>query len=262
MTSYSVVLDVAGRPSQSDKSPYLVGAAIVFRTDDIERVRTVHAAPSAKWTRAPTAEAIEQVRFALDHAVAIVVFRVRKEAPAWQDFWSKADEYHERMAREVRRPVGFVKAGTVLRYWMFAEPAVRAVGDALRLDGLVDAGRTTPLPVRTNLICDSDLSGEENIAVFREMLAGQGSRPQEEVRSLGLHHEIGQIDLRREEEDSLVFLSDYVAGLFHSCPPELDALAEELRVHEKVKVVEYAFDIKYGDIFGSSRIGRSLWPAV
>lgn len=214
-----------------------------------------------KWVDTTPAEAEGQFEFLLERCVAAVVFRVEKTMPAWSDFWDRADQYHAEMARVARRKVGFVKAGTLLRYWLFGEASARVMGDSVRLTGrprvLTHRGLGS---VESTVICDSDIQGSENIDVFQWLFERLDERPDPLLASFGLHPHVRECRLETEEAEPLLYLADYLAGLYQSCPDELEDLSEAVRANEKVAVVDYRFDIAYESIFGSSGVGRELWP--
>jgi hypothetical protein len=167
MSRFTQFLDIAGRPSRSDASQYLVAAAVAFPTDDLPTVEAAYTPPSSKWVGTSSAEARRQMEYLLSSCTAAVVFRVKKTAPAWADFWNKSDVYHSQMAKINQRAVGFVKAGTLLRYWLFGEASGRVMGDSVRLTGrprvLTEHGLGS---VESIVICHSDIQGQDNIDVF------------------------------------------------------------------------------------------------
>ncbi len=162
MSRFTQFLDIAGRSSRSDASQYLVAAAVAFPTDELPTIAAAYTPPASKWVAASPGEASSQLQFLLRTCTAAVVFRAKKTAPAWADFWKKSDSYHSQMVRVNQRAVGFVKAGTLLKYWLF---------------------------------------------------------------------------------------------------PGLNQLAIDVEQDNKVAVVDHSFDIAYDSIFGSTGLGRQLWPA-
>jgi hypothetical protein len=263
MSRFTQYLDIAGRPSRSDASQYLVAAAVAFPTGDLPAIAASYTPPSSKWVAASPAEVSSQMPFLLSACTAAVVFRVKKNAPAWADFWNKSDSYHSEMARLNQRTVGFVKAGTLLRYWLFGEASGRVMGDSMRLTGrprvLTENGLGI---VESIVICDSDIQGQENIDIFRWLFEQANEQPQPLLESIGIHHYVREARLATEQSEPLLYLADYLAGLYQSCPPALNQLASDVEQDKKVTVVDYSFDIAYESIFGSTGLGRQLWPAV
>jgi hypothetical protein len=162
-----------------------------------------------------------------------------------------------------RRAVGFVKAGTLLRYWLFGEASGRVMGDSIRLTGrprvLTERGLGL---VESTVICDSDIQGQENIDVFLGLFDQVNERPQPLLASIGIQHYVREARLATEQSEPLLYLADYLAGLYQSCPPALSQLAGNVEQDKKVAVVDYSFDIAYESIFGSTDLGRELWPTV
>ena len=263
MSCFTQYLDIAGRPSRSDASPFIVSAAVAFPTEGIPAVRGRYAPPSKKWVSADPTEARDQISFLLEHATAAVVFRVKKISPAWQNFWAKAGQYHSEMARIEQRTVGFVKAGTLLKYWLFGEASARVMGDSVRLTGrpqvLTERGLGS---VESSVICDSDIQGDENVEVFKWLFEQVNERPQFLLAAFGIQHHVRESRLDTEQSENLLYLPDYLAGLYQSCPPDLSTVATEVAGHDKVAVVDYNFDVAYELIFGRTGLGRQLWPAI
>jgi hypothetical protein len=263
MSRFTQFLDIAGRPSRSDASQYLVAAAVAFPTDDLPTVAAAYTPPPSKWVDASPAEAHRQMEFLLSACTASVVFRVKKTAPAWTDFWNKSDLYHSQMVKINQRAVGFVKAGTLLRYWLFGEASGRVMGDSVRLTGrpkvLTEHGLGS---VESIVICDSDIQGQDNIDVFLWLFDQIHERPQPLLASVGIQHYVREARLATEQSEPLLYLADYLAGLYQSCPPALSQLAVDVEQDKKVTVVDYSFDIAYDSIFGSTSLGKELWPAA
>jgi len=263
MSRFTQFLDIAGRPSRSDKSPFIVSAAVAFPTHDIAGIKASYTPPSTQWSSAEPAEARNQIGFVLEHATAAVVFRVQKSSPAWQDFWQEADRYHDEMARIEQRRVGFVKAGTLLRYLLFGEASARVMGDSVRLTGQPRILSQYGLGlVESSVICDSDIQGKENVEVFQWLFEQIDERPQPLLARFGIHHYVRESRLETEQSESLLYLPDYLAGLYQSCPSDLSSFAAEVADHEKVALVDSKFDVAYESIFGGTGLGRMLWPDV
>jgi hypothetical protein len=202
------------------------------------------------------------MQFLLSACTAAVVFRVKKTTHAWTDFWHKSDLYHSQMAKVNQRTVGFVKAGTLLKYWLFGEASARVMGDSVRLTGrprvLTEHGLGS---VESIVVCDSDIQGQENIDVFLWLFEQANERPQPLLASMGIHHYVREARLATEQSESLLYLADYLAGLYQSCPPALRQLAIDVEKDNKVVVVDHSFDIAYDSIFGGTGLGKQLWPA-
>lgn len=262
VSRFTQFLDIAGRPSRSDASQYLVAAAVAFPTDDLPTIAAAYTPPANKWSAANPWEASSQMQVLLRSCTAAVVFRVKKTSPAWTDFWTKSDSYHSQMARLNQRTVGFAKAGVLLKYWLFGEASGRVMGDSVRLTGhpkvLTEHGLGS---VESTVICDSDIQGQENIDVFSWLFEQVNEQPQSLLASVGIHHRIREARLATEQSEPLLYLADYLAGLYQSCPPSLNQLAIDVEQDNKVTVVDYSFDIAYESIFGSTGLGRQLWPA-
>lgn len=263
MSRFTQFIDIAGRPSRSDASQFIVAAAIAFPTEDLPTIMASYVPPSSKWVDASQAEVNRQMAFMLGSCTAAVVFRVKKTAPAWADFWSKSDLYHSHMAKLNQRTVGFVKAGTLLKYWLFGEASGRVMGDSVRLTGrprvLTEHGLGS---VESTVVCDSDIQGQENIEVFRWLFDHLNERPQRLLNSMGIQHFVREARLATEQAEPLLYLADYLAGLYQSCPPALSQLAVDVEQDRKVTVVDYSFDIAYESIFGGTGLGKELWSVV
>jgi hypothetical protein len=68
--------------------------------------------------------------------------------------------------------------------------------------------------------------------------------------------------LATTQSEPLLCLADYLAGLYQSCPPALNQLAVDVEQDKKVTVIDYSFDIAYDSIFGSTSLGKELWPVA
>lgn len=262
MSRFTLFLDVSGRPSRNpDPGRPLVAAGVAFTTDELPTLRALYAAPSRKWKNSTREDAQGVIAFVQRWATAITVFRVERVSPLWEDYWRASDVYHDKMAYIAKRRVGFVKGGTILKYWLFGETSARLMGDAVRLTGrprvLSEHGLGV---VESVVICDSDIEGKENIEVFKSLFERAGEKPQPILAAHGLHHYVRATELRTEEEEPLLLLPDYIAGIFAHCPDEMDDLRRELEADPKTTVVDFPFDIAYEEIFGQTGVGQILWP--
>lgn len=162
-----------------------------------------------------------------------------------------------------RKKAGWAKPSVLLSYLLLGGSAAIATGQALRrnetrrivgLDGLEQVER--------RLIFDTDISGPENVEVFKAFW-DIDRVPRSRLAQLGIRMTHAEVQLLPEEEEPLLLLADFAAGLLHSTllpepgripmPVPHDA-AKELthRLHEAgLLALDCSnFDNSYDEIFG------------
>ena len=120
--------------------------------------------------------------------------------------------------------------------------------------------------VELNIVCDSDIQGNDNIAAFRSCWE-QFEKSQKKTNSLGLRMILKDLRIETEQNEPLILIADYIAGICNSlfgagkiCAPaglDLDDTKAELDKIEdsgQIVVIGEKFDLNYKDIFYNSEV--------
>lgn len=132
-----------------------------------------------------------------------------------------------------------------------------------------DRGRSI---VDVDIVCDTDIQGEENIEFFKGLWECLGD-DQPLLSQLGLVFHARSVELMTEQSEPLLTLPDHVAGAVHtfSRPRSVDlpqGISEEalndieelFRGIDCLVCLEQSLEIPYRKILGGTSLGRSLWP--
>ncbi|MGH6891170.1 MAG: hypothetical protein ACREEP_02810 [Dongiaceae bacterium] len=169
------------------------------------------------------------------------------------------------MVRDRRRPAGFVRAANVLMFYMFGAASTTAIGRAIRLDSSItildSKGRRV---IERTVICDSDIKGSESINLFKSFWE-QSDRHQPQMNSLGVRLVTRSVRICTEQEEPLLLLADYAAGIAHAAltedpgstpfplaPERARQLFRSLDQSERLVCEDSPFDLRYDEMFGSA----------
>lgn len=265
MSQFTLFADIAGQVSLDARgSDRVTAAAVAIPTADVEWLRP-HIKGRSKW-RDCTLEDAEAIVVKLSrYASAVAIASITKEPNTWNLFWKSAKPLHEAIIRQDRMPAGFTKPANVVRFSILGEVFAMALGHAIRISsrsGIVDF-RSRELIERT-IICDTDIQGDENISVFKNFWE-QGDLHQPRIEKLGLRFVTRDVIVATEQQEPLLLLADYAAGIAHSAfiqnPGRIPLpiahepsrrLLSALDASGKLVAMDKPFDLRYEDVFGDA----------
>jgi hypothetical protein len=264
VSRYTILADVAGRRSLATAgSDRMTAAAVAIETSNTESVRSrVRQLP--KW-RDCTPDEAEAALQLLAHSASVAVVSTTKDVERWPEFWDAAKPLHEAIVAQDGRPAGFIKPSNVALFALLAHAYGIALGHAVRVSRgtrILDY-RGLELVERT-IVCDTDIQGEENLSAF-ESFFQKSDQHQPRMAELGFRFETRDVIVTTEEDEPLLLLADYAAGIAHSAHianpgklplpiPHDDAkvLLQRLDKSGKLVVLAKPFDVEYAEIFGDA----------
>lgn len=218
-----------------------------------------------KWRDCSHPEALAAVQLMRRDAASIAIVSMTKDPQRWPEFWDAAKPLHEAIASQDRRPAGFVKPSNVALFALLAHAYGIAIGHALRVSRgvqIVDY-RGLELVERT-IICDTDIQGDENLAVFKSIFERSGQH-HPRMTELGFRFETRDVIVTTEQDEPLLLLADFAAGIAHSAHIEdpgripfpiahepAKILLRELGESGKLVVLAKPFDVDYAEVFGNA----------
>lgn len=266
MNRYTLFADIAGRVAlETIGSDRVTGAAIAIATQDVSAVRSRVAGRFPKWKDATLTDAEAVVDAMIADAAAVAAVTVYKDTDAWRQFWADAPPLHDAIVAQDQRGAGFVKPANATTFWLFGGAFALASAHAIKIgppNRLVDyRGREA---IERTIVCDSDIKGDENIDVFTSLWErADGHQPR--LESIGLRFYTRQVSVTTEDEEPLLLLADYLAGIVHAAfitnpgrlrlpiaHDEAKRLLGRLNHSGKAIVQALTFDLKYADIFGEA----------
>ncbi len=213
-----------------------------------------------KWRDASDDDVLAVVELLRREALGAVGRVVRKTEPAWGTFWNDAERVHAKALALSGQKIPFIKAATQIRYMLFAEITATLAGCTLSVNRF-PTDRSGWLQVDEDHIYDAEIDGEDNVATFRAIWEVRNSN-QPRAGSMRLRMEARTISFATEQDERLLMLPDYVAGIVHWAHSQADTLSAS-RISREVARTAYAslrawpgfrdfqgdFDLDYFDIF-------------
>lgn len=262
MTRYTIIADMAGKLARVTTNPRVTVAAVAFGSEDVERIRQSIPADLPKWALCSLAQAEMMADFIAHEAVAVAALSTLRDTPEWDAFWQESAKLQAAITRQDRKKAGFVKAANVTRCALFGWVVTLATAHAIKI-----APRTRLLNSRgleiieQDVIFDADVSGDENIEVFRSLWTER--RPQPKTNSIGLELLVRDCTLANEQDEPVILLPDYLAGMVHcsriSDPRTLPLPLTQQQAHNcvaridtlgKAEIYRGAFNLKFREMFG------------
>lgn len=265
MSRFTFFADIAGQVSRDARgSDRVTAAAVAVPTADIESLR-LYVDGMSKWRDCTLEDAESMVVNLKRHTSAVAIVSITKEPDTWNLFWESAKPLHEAIVLQERTPAGFIKPANAVKFFVLGEAVAIALGHAARISsrsGIVDYC-SRELIERT-IVCDTDIQGDENISVFKNFWK-QSDLHQPRIEKLGFRFVTRDVVVATEQQEPLLLLADYAAGIAHSAlipnsgrislpvPHEPSKrLLSALDASGKLVVVAKPFDLKYEDMFGDA----------
>lgn len=215
-----------------------------------------------KWRNATDQDVQIVVDLIIHEALSASATSVHKTKDIWKDFWDSATLAHERTAPLARGTMSFVKAASVIKFYLFAQAATMTAAHALKIGAIPrKIGNSKELIIHDSLIFDDEIQGQHNIDAFRDIWKRRNEH-QPLTRNMGIRWSVVEIDLRTESQEPLLLLPDYVAGLSHHALSDSNTISASkvsvevahqahTRLKNSSKFLEIAksFDLHYEDIF-------------
>lgn len=218
----SIIADISGRISEEKRdADRITAAAVCLPSGALSHVRKKILPQLPKWRDASDADVKLAVDIVLSEALGIGVYSIEKSGAKWDQFWTDASDIRVR----TRGKISFVKAAYQIKCLMFTTSTALACASAIKTGNVVSAStRQHGLSTRETLIFDSEIDGADNVEVFKHiwhvMNAGQPL-----TESLGIKRTIESVQIVTEQQDRLLLLPDYVAGIAHAAASQAHVLA-------------------------------------
>lgn len=242
----------------------MTAAAVAVATSDTKSLRDrIRQLP--KWRDCTEADAEAAVQLLQSATASIAVVSMTKDTQRWPEFWNAAKPLHEAIVAQDRRPAGFIKPGNVALFALLVQAYGIAIGHAQKVSRgvqIVDY-RGLELVERT-IVCDTDIQGDENLAAFKSFFERSGQH-QPRMAELGFQFDTRDVIVTTEQEEPLLLLADYAAGIAHSAhiknPGRIPLpishefakiLLKKAGESGKLVVIDKPFDVDYAEVFGEA----------
>mgnify|MGYP001574684316 CR=1 FL=1 len=244
----------------------MTAAAVAIAAEEVPALRE-HARRLPKWRDCTLIDAEVVVQLLRRSAASVAVASMTKDPQQWPQFWDAAKPLHDAIVAQDRERAGFIQPANVALFALLVHVYGMAIGHAIRVSRgsrILDY-RGLELVERT-IVCDTDLQGDENISVFKSFWE-RSDRHQPRMAEAGFRFVTSDIIVTTEQEEPLLILADYAAGVAHSAlienpgrlrlpvpHQESKTLLERLQDSGKLVVLDKPFDVEYPEVFGETLV--------
>lgn len=257
-----LLVDIAGRFARDGANLLVTTSGVAIATDRADYVRSLLPPGLPKWGRCTFAHAKEIGMIVARECLAVGAVTRDLRTPAWQRFWEDSAAHELMLNRLQGGKAGLLKPANIARTMALIEGAVVASGHAAYLSRAIErANANGPITIGQTLIFDDELGGESRDS-FMELW--NGTRPQPRTQEVGVTFKTCDVRLTTEQDEPLLLLPDYVAGLHHCMhlagagpntfpltAAEADACLAPMRIG-KLKTGMASFDLDYRSMLGGA----------
>lgn len=259
MNRFTLFTDISGRVSRdATGNPRVTAATVLFPSGQIDIVTAKLPKNLPKWQSCSFESAKVITNLLNDHAISVGVFSVNKHTKAWLKFCQDSKHLQSAIVSQDHQPAGFAKPSNVLAFHLLDGACAIATGHALRISSknrIIDnSGKSL---IERSLIFDSDISGEENLDVFKSLWKNsEYSQPL--VERMGFRLLTKDVRVATEQQEPLLYLADYIAGIAHAAllgnpgrirlpltHMEASIFLDQLREVGKIAIKTEDFNIEY-----------------
>ena len=257
-----VLVDIAGRFNRAGVNLSVTTGGVAIAADRADHVRNQLPPGLPKWGRCTVEQAKVVARIVARECLAVGAITRDLETPAWQRFWEDSAAHEFMLNRLQGGKAGLLKPANVARTMALMEGATVASGHAAYLSNAIERAKTNgPLTIYQTLVFDDELGGESRESFLR---LWKGARLQPRTRAVGVTFKTHDVRLTTEQDEPLLLLPDYVAGLHHCVqlagagPNEFPLTTSEANEclasmrNGKLKIGKAAFDLDYRSMVGDA----------
>lgn len=265
MEHHMLLVDIAGQFHRDGANLSVTTGGVAIAADRADYVRSLLPPDLPKWGRCTFAQAKEVGQIVARECLAVGAITRDLVSPAWQRFWEDSAAHESMLNRLQGGKAGLLKPANIARTIALIDGAVAASGHAAYLSEAIERAKANgPITIDQTLIFDDELGGESR-EFFTELW--NGARPQPRSQAVGVTFKTRDFRMTTEQDEPLLMLPDYVAGLHH-CVQLADAgpnkfpltasQADECLVpmrNGKLKVGKGSFALDYCSMFGAAIAG-------
>ena len=260
MEHHILLVDIAGRFTRDGANLFVTTGGVAIAADRADYVRSLLPPSFPKWGQCTFAQAKEIGMIVARECLAVSAITRNLGTPAWQKFWEDSAAHEFMLNRLQGGKAGLLKPANIARIVALIEGAVVASGHAAYLSKAIKRVRAKgPMTIGQTLIFDDELGGESRES-FIELW--NGARLQPRTQAVGVTFTTCDVQLTTEQDEPLLLLPDYVAGLHHCLqladagPNMFPLTTSEAKVclapirNGKLKIGIASFDLDYRSMFG------------
>ena len=208
-----LLVDIAGRFHRAGTNLSVTTGGVAIAADRADYVRSLIPPGLPKWGQCNLAQANDVVRIVARECLAIGAVTRDLGNTAWQKFWEDSADHEAVLNRLQGGKAGLLKPANIARSMALIDGAVVASGHAAYLSNAIERAKANgPISINQTLIFDDELAGESR-EFFMELW--NGARPQSRTEAVGVTFKTFDVRMATEQDEPLLMLPDYVAGLHH-----------------------------------------------
>lgn len=216
--------DIAGRVTQQTwNADRLTAGTVCLPTGALTQIRRKIPQNHPKWRDASDSDIAVIVRILLEESLGIHVWSLWKTPVVWNLFWTQAASAHARIQQHASGKMGYIKAATIIKYLMFSQGATISAAHAVHIGKFPKPAIGQAVVINNTMICDDEIQGSENVSAFEDIW-----RRRDEVQPwtnrMGVQWKTVEMKFVTEQQEPLLLLADYVAGIAHSMMSDADTL--------------------------------------
>ena len=213
MEHHTLLVDIAGRFHRTGANLSVTTGGVAIAADRADYVRSLLPPGLPKWGKCTLTQAKDVVQIVASECLAVGAITRDLATPAWQKFWEDSADHESMLNRIQGGKAGLLKPANLARTIALVDGALAASGHAAYLSNAMERAKADgPITIGRTLIFDDELGGES-----REFFMGlwSGARPQPRTQAVGVTFKTCEVRMTTEQEEPLLMLPDYVAGLHH-----------------------------------------------
>lgn len=263
MTMLSIFADIAGSVRRDVRGGIrMTAAAVAIRATDATAIRE-NLVGTPKWAESTPSNVAHAACVLSDRTVGMAVLSIRKDTEAWQTLWNDFDKFRRVLNQGNGGVPGFAMLGNLVPVYLLLQVIGMAQGHAIGIGSApssVDSqGRRL---FQIDVICDSDIQGAENIELFKEHFRDE-HQPTKALGELGVRINMGSVEVRTEQQEPLLLMPDYLAGIAHAALTENTGRLQfplpgnqameifvGMRRTGKLVIADEPFDLTFDTLFG------------
>jgi hypothetical protein len=259
----TLICDLAGVLTESAiNADHLTAACICLPSGRLSDIRKKIPTTLPKWKNATVADVNFVIELLRVEAWGIYAISVNKATPMWQNFWKEANATHKQITNEAKGPVSLLKAAINIKFAYIGTATSMVVAHAIKINSCLHPKSKEGIRnIKLAQILDKEIDGAYNLEAYESML-DSSNKFQPKTNSLNLNLETISVQHLTEQEDRLLMLPDYVAGIAHAMNSQADTLSKSnitrkdvqaasvlLKSNPKYLEQKEDFSIQYFDIY-------------
>jgi len=217
MAFQTYYIDISGRITQN--SNRITTAAIAIPNEDKSFIRDdIVNNNFPKWGNATIKDVTDVITIILKYEPPCAVFQstiFSKEAKLfWANFWEKGIDFLNKAYIKNKVSLKELKSPNVLKYYFISRCISLLIAARMNTMRKIIYDPHGLKIMRFNIISDTDIQGEENQNFFKSLWE-EWSKKTRIKDILGFLPVINEISFETEQDEPLLILPDYLAGLFN-----------------------------------------------